>query len=59
MRSDFALEAAAIAAYESFVRNQQHGARQHVQYQDWMGLEDDDRRHWRNSIMKMLNELVA
>jgi hypothetical protein len=44
----FAIEAAAIAAYESFVRNQQHG--RDVQYPDWGYAGTDTRNHWRTAV---------
>ena len=52
-----ALEAAAIAAYESFVRNQQHGDRAHVQYPDWNGLEPLVRQHWRIKVTETVEKM--
>lgn len=47
-----AVEAAAIAAYESFVRNQQFGRT--VQYADWCDLDKNDRAFWRMKIKDTL-----
>lgn len=51
---DYALEAAAVAAFESFLRQQATESRGRS-VQNWHGLEPDDRDHWRKLVKETIS----